>query len=61
MHKNKDILERTKAFALKSIRLYTALSKSTEAQVIGKQVLRSGTSVGAQVRGEVRDIVDYVE
>jgi four helix bundle protein len=26
------------------------LPKTTEAQVIGKQILRSGTSVGAQVR-----------
>jgi four helix bundle protein len=50
MNKKKDILERTKAFALRIIRLYTALPKSTEAQVIGKQVLRSGTSVGAHVR-----------
>ena len=50
MNKNKDIPERTKAFALRIIRLYTALPKSTEAQVIGTQVLRSGTSVGAHVR-----------
>jgi four helix bundle protein len=48
--KPQDIGERTKAFALRIIRLYTALPKSTEAQVIGKQVLRSGTSVGAHVR-----------
>ncbi len=45
-----DILERTKAFALRIIRLYVALPKSTEAQVLGKQLLRSGTSVGAQLR-----------
>jgi len=42
--------ERTKAFALRVIRLYAALPKTTEAQVIGKQVLRSGTSVGAHYR-----------
>jgi len=48
--KPQDIGIRTKAFALRIIRLYTALPKSTEAQVIGKQVLRSGTSVGAHVR-----------
>lgn len=46
----RDIGERTKAFALRIIRLYVALPKTTEAQVIGKQVLRSGTSVGAHVR-----------
>ena len=45
-----DILDRTKAFALRIIRLYSALPKSVEAQVIGKQLLRSGTSVGAHVR-----------
>ena len=45
-----DILERTKEFALRIIRLYGALPKTTEAQVIGRQVLRSGTSVGAQLR-----------
>jgi four helix bundle protein len=41
---------RTKAFALRIIRLYSALPKTTEAHVIGKQVLRSGTSVGAHYR-----------
>jgi four helix bundle protein len=45
-----DILDRTKTFALRIIRLYSALPKSTEAQVIGKQVLRSATSVGAHLR-----------
>jgi four helix bundle protein len=45
-----DILERTKEFALRIVRLYGALPKTTEAQVIGRQVLRSGTSVGAQLR-----------
>jgi len=49
-----DLRERTKAFALRIIRLYASLPKSTEAQVIGKQVLRSGTSVGAQYRESKR-------
>ena len=48
--KPRDIGERTKAFALRIIRLYVSLPKTTEAQVIGKQGLRSGTSVGAHVR-----------
>jgi len=46
--------ERTKAFALKIIQLYSSLPKSAEAQVIGKQLLRSGTSVGAQYREACR-------
>ena len=40
---------RTAAFALRIIKLYGVLQKSTVGQVIGKQILRSGTSVGAHV------------
>jgi four helix bundle protein len=48
--RNKDLRKR-KAFALRIIRMYSKLSKSdTVAQVLGKQVLRSGTSVGANYR-----------
>jgi four helix bundle protein len=43
----KDLKKRTKDFALRIIRLYVALPRTTESQVIGKQVLRSGTSIGA--------------
>ena len=50
MNGRTSILGRTKVFALRMVRLYAALPKTTEAQVIGKQVLRSGTSVGAHVR-----------
>ncbi len=42
--------DRTKQFALRVIRLYMALPKSAVAQVIGKQLLRSGTSVAANFR-----------
>ncbi len=42
-----DLKIRTKDFALCVVRLYSALPKSVEAQVLGKQCLRSGTSVGA--------------
>lgn len=52
--KVKDLRVRTKEFALQIIRLYSSLPKSTEAQVLGKQVLRSGTSVGAQYRESQR-------
>ena len=45
--KEQGLKIRTKTFALRVIRLYVALPKTTEAQVLGKQVLRSGTSVGA--------------
>ena len=46
----KDLQIRTKEFALRVIRMYSALPKSTEAQVLGKQVLCSGTAVGANYR-----------
>ena len=41
---------RTKGFALRIIRLYAMLPRSAEGQVIGRQLLRSGTSVGAHYR-----------
>ena len=46
----KDLKERTKNFALRIIKMYSSLPKSTEAKVLGTQVLRSGTSVGANYR-----------
>jgi four helix bundle protein len=49
----RDLRKRTKSFALRIVRLYSSLPKTTEAQVLGKQVLRSGTSVGAHYH-EVR-------
>ena len=49
-----DLKSRTKDFALRTIRLYSALPKTTVAQVIGRQLLRSGTSVGAHYREAVR-------
>jgi len=52
--KETDLAMRTKSFALQIIRLFSALPKTTEAQVIGKQVLRSGTSVGANYREAYR-------
>jgi len=42
--------DRTKAFALQIVRMFAAIPKTTEAQVLGKQLLRSGTSVGANYR-----------
>ena len=46
-----DLKPRTKAFALRVIRMYSKLPKyDAVAQVLGKQVIRSGTSVGANYR-----------
>ncbi len=49
-----DLQERTEDFAMRIIRMYSALPKTTEAQVLGKQVLRSGTSVGAHYAESMR-------
>ncbi len=49
-----DLKERTKSFALAIIHLYAALPQRPEARVIGQQVLRSGTSVGAHYREATR-------
>jgi four helix bundle protein len=45
-----DLRKRTKVFSLRIIKLFTSLPKTDEARVLGKQVLRSGTSVGANYR-----------
>ncbi len=45
-----DLRTRTKQYALRIIRLFTALPQTTVAQVLGKQLLRCGTSVGAHYR-----------
>jgi len=46
----RDLKTRTKGLALRIIKMYSRLPKKTVAQVLGKQVLRSGTSVGANYR-----------
>jgi four helix bundle protein len=49
-----QLRDRTKAFAIRVVKLFRALPKTSEAQVIGKQLLRSGTSVGANYRAACR-------
>jgi four helix bundle protein len=49
-----ELKDRTKRFALHVIRLLESLPKSTVGNVIGKQLLRSGTSVGANYRAACR-------
>jgi four helix bundle protein len=46
--------QRTKQLALRIIRLVETLPKTLAAQVIGKQILRSSTSVGANYRSACR-------
>jgi four helix bundle protein len=49
-----DLRERTKQLALRIVRLFAALPSSTEAQELGKMVLRAGTSVGVLYREACR-------
>jgi four helix bundle protein len=49
-----NLRDRTKQFALRVVPLFGRLPKSAEAQVIGKQLLRSGTSVAANYRESCR-------
>lgn len=54
MSDEKDLRIRTKALALQVIKLFSSLPKSPESQLIGKQLLRSGTSIGANYREAFR-------
>ena len=54
MYRSEQLKERTKQFAIRVINLFRALPKSDEARVIGRQVLRSGTSVAANYRAVCR-------
>ena len=49
-----ELKSRTKKFALRIIRLCQSLPQTPEAYVIKKQMLRSGTSVGANYRAACR-------
>lgn len=49
-----QLRDRTKAFALRVIRLFRSLPCKTDTQVLGKQLLRCGTSVAANYRAVCR-------
>ncbi len=49
-----EIKKRTKDFGLRVIKLIGKLPKTREADVIGRQLLRSATSVGANYRSACR-------
>jgi four helix bundle protein len=50
----RELKDRTKQFALRIIRLTQALPKDNVGSVIGNQLLRAGTSVGANYRAACR-------
>jgi four helix bundle protein len=53
MDYNELFKRRTKALALDVIRLYGTLRKSDEVRIIGKQMMRSVTSVAANYRASI--------
>jgi len=48
--RNWNLKRRLEDFALRIIRLYTSLPNRGDAQVLGRQILKSGTSPGAHYR-----------
>ncbi len=54
MRRGDDIKKRTKDFALRVIQMVESLPKGKTGDVIGRQLLRSGTSVGANYRAACR-------
>jgi four helix bundle protein len=59
--KQEELRARTKKFALRVIRLFKNLPRSSEGQILGRQLLRSGTSVGANYRaaGRARSAAEF--
>jgi four helix bundle protein len=51
--KDNVIVEKSKAFAIRIIRLYQFLSTEKQEYIMSKQLLRSGTSIGANVRESI--------
>ena len=51
---SKQLQARTKQFALRIIRLVAALPKNRLGEVLGRQILRSGTSIGANYHEALR-------
>ena len=52
--KENIIVDKSKAFALRIINLYKYLCEEKKEFVLSKQVLRSGTSVGANIKEAIR-------
>jgi len=45
-----ELEERTKKFAVRVVKAVGGFSKTSEGQIIGRQLLKSGTSIGANYR-----------
>jgi four helix bundle protein len=54
LSQQEDLRDRTKAFAVRIVRVFRSLPFKTDAQILGKQLMRSGTSVAANYRAACR-------
>jgi TIGR02436 family protein len=54
MKKDNLIVQKSKAFALRIIKLYTYLCNDKKEYILSKQLLRSGTSIGANIKEAIR-------
>ncbi len=54
MKGDKDLRDRTKKFALQIVRLVSALPSNRVADVMGRQLLKAATSIGANCREAMR-------
>ena len=52
----KELAKRTKLFALEIIKLVQSLPKNKVCDVIGYQIMKSGTSIGANYREAIRGV-----
>jgi len=59
---NENLKDRTKQFALRTIKLVESLPHDVTANVLGRQLLRAGTSVGANYRAVCRSksVADFI-
>lgn len=54
LKKADELRQRTKKFAIRIVNLFRSLPRSPDAQTLGKQILRSGTSAAANYRAVCR-------
>jgi len=54
MNQTEELKKRCKQFAIRIVKLFRSLPRTEEARIMGKQVLRSGTSVAANYRAVCR-------
>src|SRR5712664_3605546 len=54
LHQAKQLQDRTKKFAIRAVKVFARLPKDEATRIIGRQFLRSGTSLAANYRASCR-------